>query len=108
MMDFGAIGKMGQTLEKAVADLDMRLGNVEIALRTGNTLAAMLISELYAARTGHPADIAGVLAKAEAFDGTLTMLPPEGDHYAGMPGDNERTVEIEHSGKMPDVDWADR
>lgn len=76
MFDFSAIGKVGETLEQATRDIDSRLESIEKMHRRLVVLTAMLISELYAARTGHPADVAGVIAKALAFDGTVVMGAP--------------------------------
>lgn len=59
MFDFS---KMDQAFQ-AMGELDGLLRGIRDEQRVSNVLLAMLISDGYAARTGHPADVPGIMAQ---------------------------------------------
>lgn len=67
MLDFGGISKAADALETGIRTIDRRLEEIVSELRIANALAAMTISDAYAARTGHPADVQSVYAEAVGY-----------------------------------------
>lgn len=105
-IDPAQIETMIANAETTLRDLDSRLEAIENQSRTQTVLLAMVVAELYGIRTGHPADVAGVLADARGTDGprwdatAMDAARPEPDPAGPLP-----TIPIVHSGKSPAVDW---
>jgi len=60
------LSKMDQAFT-AMGELDALLKSIRDEQRVTNVLLAMQISDAYATRTGHPADVPGVLAQVAAI-----------------------------------------
>lgn len=102
MFDFGAIGSVAETLQTGVRDIDSRLEAIETMMRVQTVIAVRSrLDRLYMMIEDGTSDDEHDAERAE-----LTAILAALSRFGGGVAAVALVIPIEHSGKMPDVDWS--